>query len=60
LDVSGSDSGVRAHAPDRRPLRRDLLGSAERVLAGIDRLLMLKDDGSVLVHADAGGYKPLN
>ena len=24
------------------------------------RLLMVKDDGSVLVHADAGGYKPLN
>jgi RecB family endonuclease NucS len=24
------------------------------------RLLMLKNDGSVLVHADAGGYKPLN
>src|SRR3954453_18932001 len=24
------------------------------------RLLMLKDDGSVLVPADAGGYKPLN
>jgi endonuclease len=24
------------------------------------RLLILKDDGSVLVHADAGGYKPLN
>jgi RecB family endonuclease NucS len=24
------------------------------------RLLMLKDDGSVLVHADVGGYKPLN
>jgi endonuclease len=24
------------------------------------RLLMFKDDGSVLVHADAGGYKPLN
>jgi endonuclease len=24
------------------------------------RLLMLKDDGSVLVHADTGGYKPLN
>jgi RecB family endonuclease NucS len=24
------------------------------------RLLMLKDDGSVLVHADSGGYKPLN
>ena len=24
------------------------------------RLLMLKADGSVLVHADAGGYTPLN
>jgi len=24
------------------------------------RLLMVKNDGSVLVHADAGGYKPLN
>jgi len=24
------------------------------------RLLLLKEDGSVLVHADAGGYKPLN
>src|SRR5207249_657665 len=24
------------------------------------RLLMLKADGSVLIHADAGGYRPLN
>ena len=24
------------------------------------RLLMLKDDGSVLIHADSGGFKPLN
>src|SRR6187397_487064 len=24
------------------------------------RLVMLKADGAVLVHADAGGYKPLN
>ena len=24
------------------------------------RLLMIKADGSVLVHADTGGYKPLN
>src|SRR3954466_7126105 len=24
------------------------------------RLLIFKDDGSVLVHADAGGYRPLN
>ena len=23
------------------------------------RLLILKEDGSLLVHADAGGYKPL-
>ncbi len=29
-------------------------------LAESTRLLMIKDDGSVLVHADAGGYKPLN
>jgi len=26
----------------------------------LTRLLMLKADGSVLVHADAGGYKPPN
>jgi endonuclease len=24
------------------------------------RLVMLKKDGSVLVHSDAGGFKPLN
>jgi len=24
------------------------------------RLVLLKSDGSVLVHADSGGYKPLN
>jgi RecB family endonuclease NucS len=24
------------------------------------RLIIVKADGSVLVHADAGGYKPLN
>jgi len=24
------------------------------------RLVMIKADGSVLVHADVGGYKPLN
>jgi RecB family endonuclease NucS len=31
-----------------------LLRHAERVPARVDALLMLKDDGSVLVHADAG------
>jgi RecB family endonuclease NucS len=29
-------------------------------LPGSTRLVMVKADGSVLVHADAGGYKPLN
>jgi endonuclease len=24
------------------------------------RLILVKADGSVMVHADAGGYKPLN
>ena len=34
-----------------------------RLSAGLPestRLLIFKNDGSVLVHADAGGYKPLN
>jgi endonuclease len=29
-------------------------------LAESVRWIMVKADGSVLVHADAGGYKPLN
>lgn len=24
------------------------------------RLLIIKEDGSILIHADSGGYKPLN
>ena len=35
-------------------------GRLTAVLPESTRLLMLKSDGSVLVHADAGGYKPLN
>jgi len=35
-------------------------GRLNAFLPSSTRLLMLKDDGSVLVHADAGGYKPLN
>jgi len=35
-------------------------GRLNAVLPEALRLLMLKDDGSVLVHADAGGYKPSN
>jgi endonuclease len=35
-------------------------GRLTALLPESNRLLMLKSDGSVLVHADAGGYKPLN
>ena len=35
-------------------------GRLTAVLPESTRLLMLKSDGSVLIHADAGGYKPLN
>ncbi|MGZ4292079.1 MAG: endonuclease NucS [Gaiellaceae bacterium] len=35
-------------------------GRLNAFLPDSTRLLMLKEDGSVLVHADAGGYKPLN
>ena len=35
-------------------------GRLNAVLPDSTRLLIFKSDGSVLVHADAGGYKPLN
>jgi endonuclease len=35
-------------------------GRLNAVLPESLRLIMIKADGSVLVHADAGGYKPLN
>ncbi|HET7045324.1 MAG TPA: endonuclease NucS [Gaiellaceae bacterium] len=35
-------------------------GRLNAYLPASTRLLLLKADGSVLVHADAGGYKPLN
>ena len=35
-------------------------GRLTAFLPASTRLLMIKADGSVLVHADAGGYKPLN
>jgi endonuclease len=35
-------------------------GRLSALLPDALRLIMLKADGSVLVHADAGGYKPLN
>jgi RecB family endonuclease NucS len=34
-------------------------GRLSAVLPEATRLIMLKGDGSVLVHADCGGYKPL-
>jgi RecB family endonuclease NucS len=35
-------------------------GRLDALLAEALRLIVIKADGSVLVHADAGGYKPLN
>jgi RecB family endonuclease NucS len=35
-------------------------GRLDAMLSEAVRLIMVKDDGSVLIHADAGGYKPLN
>ncbi len=35
-------------------------GRLDALLAEALRLIIVKADGSVLVHADAGGYKPLN
>ena len=35
-------------------------GRLDAFLPEAVRLLMIKSDGSVLVHADSGGYKPLN
>jgi RecB family endonuclease NucS len=35
-------------------------GRLDALLPEALRLIMVKQDGSVLVHADAGGYKPLN
>jgi RecB family endonuclease NucS len=35
-------------------------GRLDALLPEALRLIMIKADGSVLVHADAGGYKPLN
>jgi endonuclease len=35
-------------------------GRLNAFLPDSTRLLMLKKDGSVLIHADAGGFKPLN
>jgi RecB family endonuclease NucS len=38
----------------------DYAGRLSSTLASATRLLIVKADGAVLVHSDAGGYKPLN
>ena len=35
-------------------------GRLDAVLPEALRLVMIKSDGSVMVHADTGGYKPQN
>jgi RecB family endonuclease NucS len=35
-------------------------GRLDALLPEALRLLMIKSDGSVMVHADTGGYKPQN
>jgi RecB family endonuclease NucS len=35
-------------------------GRLDTVLPEALRLIMVKEDGSILIHADSGGYKPLN
>ena len=52
--------GCPGHASDRRRCSVDYTGRLTAHLPEALRLIMLKADGSVLVHADAGGYKPLN
>ena len=49
-----------AGAPDRRPLRCPLLRPSERRAAGVDAPADAEGRRVRLVHADAGGYKPLN
>jgi len=59
-DTSETDDTVR---PVRLIVARCEVRYSGRLNASLPastRLLLLKADGSVLVHADAGGYKPLN
>ncbi len=55
------------HRVDSRPVRLvvarcqvDYAGRLTAHLPMATRVLMIKADGSVLVHADGGSYKPLN
>jgi hypothetical protein len=59
-DMSERDSRVRRVRLIVARCEVTYSGRLNAFLPESTRLLMLKDDGSVLVHADAGGYKPLN
>jgi RecB family endonuclease NucS len=58
--MSGTDSRVCAVRLVVARCEVSYTGRLTAVLPEAMRLLMFKADGSVLVHADAGGYKPLN
>src|SRR5262249_25953744 len=59
---SGGSSGLRSRAMRLLVARCEVRysGRLNAVLPEAVRLLIFKGDGSVLVHDDAGGYKPLN
>jgi RecB family endonuclease NucS len=58
--VSGTDATVRRVRLIVARCEVSYSGRLSAFLPESNRLLMVKADGSVLVHADAGGYKPLN
>jgi RecB family endonuclease NucS len=58
--MSGSVSTVRAVRLIVARCEVRYTGRLTALLPESTRLLIFKSDGSVLVHADAGGYKPLN
>jgi endonuclease len=58
--MSGADSTVGAVRLIVARCEVVYSGRLNAFLPESTRLVMLKADGSVLVHADAGGYKPLN
>ena len=60
-DMSETDSTVLDRARHRRLVARCKVvytGRLNALLPEATRLLLVKSDGSVLVHSDAGGYKP--
>ena len=61
--VAETSDGARSFSPVRLIVARCAVDYTGRLTAHLPealRLIIVKADGSVLVHADAGGYKPLN